>query len=615
MTDLVDLPNPENSTDLNEDNYDDLIVSIEASVGKLSLLIAVCDDVNFRNQIIDRYETELQPETRPYRVTLDRKEPSLRAAIAQLIQSDDYLQKNSKAIITVTGTEELYFLRLGEERSEQEIFFGYLQWTREALREFHYPIVLWVNNQILNSLIKQAPDFWSWRKGVFYYSIKNSSKLYQHGSGDKVIMGDKLMGNKIEIQITNNLQGANIANFANDIIDNARHSTSNSIQTNNTKVSEINTFVNIFKKASLKEISQYLDLQISTFKMHDDEGEAFRIKIFKGLIDEELDNKSSRLVGLYEGLAEIYVKRLASGKPQIYKTEQDIAIQYLQNAITLRKELDLRNGLDNSLAKLGSLYESQGEFEQAKQLYSEALDILQAEGNYSDVIIRLNNLAGIEHSQGHYEAAVKLYNQSLAIYEDGKDTDITTYASTMNFLAGTYHAQGKYVEAEQIYKKALKIRIKAFGGSHADVAVSLNNLGLLYSEQGKFIEAESYYQQALGIQIKLLSDTNPDIATSLNNLALLYYAQGRLTEAESYLVDALKIRQKLLGDSHPDVAGSLNNLAGLYKAQGRFTEANALYEEALAIATTSLGSDHPITLRFQESLAKLREQLSLSQKI
>jgi tetratricopeptide (TPR) repeat protein len=550
MTDLVDLPNPENSTDLNEDNYDDLIVSIEASVGKLSLLIAVCDDVNFRNQIIDRYETELQTAIRPYRVTLDRKEPSLRAAIAQLIQSDDYLQRNNKAIITVTGTEELYFLRLGKERSEQEIFFGYLQWTREALREFHYPIVLWVNKQILNSLVKQAPDFWSWRKGVFLFaSINNNSTNYLDYTveWDSVSFSKKLDENSQDTQESLRLE---------DLIDTINQAENNSATTDN-----------------------------------------------------------SSLWVLCEMVGQIYAERLKNTHSQGYKLEQDLAIQYFQKSIAIRRELNLRTGLDISLANLGSLYEAQGEYEQAKQLYSESLDILQEQGNYADAIARLDDLARIHHAQGHYEEALELYKQALEIYEDGKDTDIAIYARTINLRAGTYHAQGKYAEAEKLYKQSLDIRLKEFGESHPDVAVSLNNLGLLYSEQGKFSEAESYYQQALGIQRKLFGDTNLDIATSLNNIALLYYAQGRLTEAEAYLGDALKIRKQLLGDHHPDVAGSLNNLAGIYKAQGRFAEAEPLYEQALTISTTSLGSDHPITLRFQESLAKLREQLSLSQKV
>ncbi len=79
--------------------------------------------------------------------------------------------------------------------------------------------------------------------------------------------------------------------------------------------------------------------------------------------------------------------------------------------------------------------------------------------------------------------------------------------------------------------------------------------------------------------------------------------EGNYTDAISRLND------------HPDVAGSLNNLAGLYKTQGRFVEAEPLYAQALTIAMTSLSADHPITMRFQENLEKLREQLNSSKKI
>ncbi|PSB42333.1 hypothetical protein C7B67_25460 [filamentous cyanobacterium Phorm 6] len=54
-------------------------------------------------------------------------------------------------------------------RSELSRFFGYLQWTREGLREFPYPIVLWVTPKILSRLSIEAPDFWSWRSGVFRF--------------------------------------------------------------------------------------------------------------------------------------------------------------------------------------------------------------------------------------------------------------------------------------------------------------------------------------------------------------------------------------------------------------------------------------------------------------
>ena len=69
-----------NSTAENEKNYLDLLVSIEASEGQLSLLIGVCDDINYREEIIARYEAELAPDIRAYRVTLPRGEPSFKSS-------------------------------------------------------------------------------------------------------------------------------------------------------------------------------------------------------------------------------------------------------------------------------------------------------------------------------------------------------------------------------------------------------------------------------------------------------------------------------------------------------------------------------------------------------
>ena len=65
----------------NQDAYDDLIVSIEAGLGRLNLLIAVCDDSSFRQQIITKYEKELTPDFLTYQAILAREEPSLKSAI------------------------------------------------------------------------------------------------------------------------------------------------------------------------------------------------------------------------------------------------------------------------------------------------------------------------------------------------------------------------------------------------------------------------------------------------------------------------------------------------------------------------------------------------------
>jgi hypothetical protein len=162
----------------NQDNYENLLVSIEAGKDILNLLIAVCDDSDCRDRLIADYEAELEPDIRRYRVELARGEPSLRSAIANLVEQEAYLQQRGKAVITVTGVEKLrFFKQFGESRSEQEVFFGYLQWTREAMREFPFSIVLWVTRQIEILISNESPDFWGWRK-VCFALIRKKLRLF-----------------------------------------------------------------------------------------------------------------------------------------------------------------------------------------------------------------------------------------------------------------------------------------------------------------------------------------------------------------------------------------------------------------------------------------------------
>ncbi|MGK7945096.1 MAG: tetratricopeptide repeat protein, partial [Microcystaceae cyanobacterium] len=157
----------------NEDSYDGLITLIEASQGKSSWLIASCEQGSLQTQIIQQYETELSPSIPCYRITVDRQEPSLRGKLEQLVKDNPTLQQpKALAVISVTNIREILTIKLDqkEDKSPIEKFFGYLQWTREGLRRFPYPIVLWVTPQILRRLSREAPDFWSWRGGVFRFN-------------------------------------------------------------------------------------------------------------------------------------------------------------------------------------------------------------------------------------------------------------------------------------------------------------------------------------------------------------------------------------------------------------------------------------------------------------
>jgi tetratricopeptide (TPR) repeat protein len=178
MAQLSDNLTGQNVTDQNEATYDSLISLIENNQEKLSLILVACDDLSLRQRMIERYEREaLQAKIRPLRILLGT-EPSLRAGLEKLA-----LRRGELAVVTVTGAEWLLRVKVQEsaEQSDLDKFFGYLQWTREGLREFQLPIVLWVTHRILREMSRKAPDFWSWRKAVLRFAGEEVTLATQTG--------------------------------------------------------------------------------------------------------------------------------------------------------------------------------------------------------------------------------------------------------------------------------------------------------------------------------------------------------------------------------------------------------------------------------------------------
>ncbi|AFZ26376.1 tetratricopeptide repeat protein [Cylindrospermum stagnale PCC 7417] len=463
----------------NLDAYDDLIVSIQAKESGLSLLIAVCDDANFRDEIIAKYEAELQSKFRLYRVTLARGEPSLKAAIYQLVQSEEYLRQGGKAVITVTGAEQLYFLRMGEERSEQEIFFGYLQWTREAMRDFPYPIVIWVTNQILSKLIKKASDFWSWRAGVFHFVSrkKNTVSSRELEPIHSVLIESELSGFDDE-----NPYFLPIEDLRQFIYQKEQEGIKDSSLAT-LYFSLGNIYRRRLDKGEYQDYRKEQELAIECFSK--------AVEVQKELdLEKDLATSLNNLAALYKSQGRysdaepLYLQSLEIKKRQLGQDHPDVA---------------------NSLNNLAALYEFQGRYSDAEPLYLQSLEILKRQlgQDHPDVATSLNNLASLYKSQGRYSDAEPLYLQSLEIRKRQLGQDHPNVATSLNNLAILYEAQNQYAEAENFSKQALVIYQKSLGEQHPDTQNAaltvkmLHIMKLLYcNKETLFDVLKSLAQQA-----------------------------------------------------------------------------------------------------------------------
>ncbi|MEM9461111.1 MAG: tetratricopeptide repeat protein [Myxococcota bacterium] len=264
-------------------------------------------------------------------------------------------------------------------------------------------------------------------------------------------------------------------------------------------------------------------------------------------------------------------------------------------ALPLAQRNDDPASLAMSLNNLGSVYDGQGAYEDARNCYARALRIsTDSFGvDHLHAVMSLNNLGNVYKNQGEYEKAEAYYGQVLRALENVVGAEHPYVADVLNNLGNVNESQGEYGEARDFHAQALEIRKETLGAGHPHVASSLNNLGSVYLHQGNYEEAKACHQRALEIRIKVLGDEHPHVTYSLNNLGNVYVIEGEYEKAKGYYERALEVRRKVLGEEHPDVALSLNNLGVVYDSKGEYREAKECYERALSIREKVLGAEHP----------------------
>ena len=320
----------------NELTYDKLLVSIEAGIGMLQIFIAVCDADRQREGIIAKYIRELAPSIHTDRVYLNRQEPSLRLAISQQVT----IRENVVAM--VTGAE---MLGLGKDDESLNKFFGYLQWTREALRELKMPIVLWIPSRIFVQLAKKSPDFYSWRNGIFQFKPEPS-----------LVAIEPLVSQDIEFTEGNEYSSVfSVEQLESSLVKAIAEWGENSSNVEPLYSQLGNLYAERVKSGKSTDREHELTLAQDYLK-----GAIALQTQFKQ--EESLANTLNNLAGLY-------------GSQGRYEEAEPL---YLQ-ALELRKRLlgDNHPAVATSLNNLAGLYGSQGRYEKVELLYLQALSILE----------------------------------------------------------------------------------------------------------------------------------------------------------------------------------------------------------------------------------------------
>ncbi|BAZ20456.1 WD-40 repeat-containing protein [Kalymmatonema gypsitolerans NIES-4073] len=134
----------------NENSLQELNWAIESSGGEFSLILAHCNSASLRQRLTQKLQASCRVEIRE--IILDQPVTTLYTTIQAELGNE-----HPEALI-VSGLESV--------KAIDSMLTGANQVREEFRKNFPFPVVLWVTDEVLQKLIRLAPDLQSWTTAV-----------------------------------------------------------------------------------------------------------------------------------------------------------------------------------------------------------------------------------------------------------------------------------------------------------------------------------------------------------------------------------------------------------------------------------------------------------------
>ncbi|MBC8165566.1 MAG: tetratricopeptide repeat protein [Bryobacteraceae bacterium] len=259
---------------------------------------------------------------------------------------------------------------------------------------------------------------------------------------------------------------------------------------------------------------------------------------------EELLNEAIDFAGRIHGYSSAEVSdllvELASTRRALGRMPE--AMASLEQAVNNR----LKNAssdpslLARDLTALGLLQLESKEQEKAKARFSLALAVWErAMREDSEVLLTIENLAGIFRDESDYLKAEPLYVRAVRIREAAFGPNSPELISALDSLAYTYFGLSRWAEAEALYQRLLALWEMSAGPEHPMVSITLDKMVEFYVAQRRFADAETLSQRSLLLRA----------ASYISGLR----SAARLAESRGIAQEAADFRKK--AQAVEDVAG------------------------------------------------------------
>lgn len=252
------------------------------------------------------------------------------------------------------------------------------------------------------------------------------------------------------------------------------------------------------------------------------------------------------------------------------------ALLYADSAEHLAQKKGYLYGLAKAHNNKGISYYYQGEYTNAIEQHSLALQIRKKINNPKELADSYNNIGAVYYNLGDYKKALDYFINGAKIKE--KVNDVAGLASSYNNIGTVYFSGMQYQNALKYYLKALEIwkgtnDKKNIGSSHS-------NIGNAYKFIGNDLQAKEYYTEALNIAKEINNKQSMSIA--YGNLANIYEKEKKYQEAVNLYFKSLELKNQINDKNGSSLI--LISIATLYFNKGEIDKAIKYAQRSLAIS-------------------------------
>ncbi len=347
---------------INQQSLAELLTFIDFADTQLTIGFVAVNFAEDRNTLIEILNNHSRCDEIQFEI-LNFGDPNLRFLRDEIIRDlkEIHLEPDKKLVLIVIGLEKSIGLS-----GEYPPVLQDLNFVRDAFtNSVPHPILIFLPDHALTRLAKYAPDFWAWRKGVFYFQTVQST---QELAIEKTIQSERILES---LDLPERQERI-------DLLERLLMEESTDVRTRITILKELGVAY-----SSIGESKKAEDFLLKALKL-----------------TEEDENLAGIKASVLHALGIIYAN----------KGDVDEAIAFYNQSLEIEERIGNVQGKAATLHQLAGIYANKGDVDEAIALYNQALEIDERIGNVQGKAMTLWWLGHLAEQQGEYTKAISYWS-------------------------------------------------------------------------------------------------------------------------------------------------------------------------------------------------------------